>query len=55
MQTTLALLPDFLLILLGHALRRWLHFGGHSRTGLESKMADNSDRIQKAFICRIWG
>lgn len=35
MQTTLALLPDFLLILLGQALRRWLHLGDHFWTGLE--------------------
>jgi predicted permease len=35
MQTTLALLPDFLLILLGYALRRWLHLGDHFWTGLE--------------------
>jgi hypothetical protein len=33
--TTLALLPDFLLILLGHALRRWLHLGDHFWGGLE--------------------
>jgi predicted permease len=31
----LALLPDFLLILLGYALRRWLHLGDHFWTGLE--------------------
>ncbi|MBU1237807.1 MAG: AEC family transporter [Gammaproteobacteria bacterium] len=35
MQTTLALLPDFLLILLGYALRRWLHLGDHFWIGLE--------------------
>lgn len=35
MQTTLALLPDFLLILLGLGLRRWLHLGDHFWTGLE--------------------
>jgi hypothetical protein len=35
MQTALALLPDFLLILLGQALRRWLHLGDHFWTGLE--------------------
>lgn len=35
MQTALALLPDFLLILLGFALRRWLHLGDHFWTGLE--------------------
>jgi malonate transporter len=34
-QTALALLPDFLLILLGFALRRWLHLGDHFWTGLE--------------------
>jgi len=34
-QTALALLPDFLLILLGFALRRWLHMGDHFWTGLE--------------------
>src|SRR5512147_963698 len=35
MQTALALLPDFLLILLGLGLRRWLHLGHHFWTGLE--------------------
>ncbi len=35
MQTTLALLPDFLLILLGLGLRRWLHLGDHFWIGLE--------------------
>ncbi|HTY03301.1 MAG TPA: AEC family transporter [Rhodocyclaceae bacterium] len=35
METTLALLPDFLLILLGFALRRWLHLGDHFWAGLE--------------------
>lgn len=35
MQVALALLPDFLLILLGQALRRWLHLGDHFWTGLE--------------------
>ncbi len=35
MQTALALLPDFLLILLGQALRRGLHLGDHFWTGLE--------------------
>jgi len=34
-NTALALLPDFLLILLGHGLRRWLHLGDHFWTGLE--------------------
>lgn len=35
MATALGLLPDFLLILLGTALRRWLHLGDHFWTGLE--------------------
>ena len=35
METALALLPDFLLILLGLGLRRWLHLGDHFWTGLE--------------------
>lgn len=35
MPTALALLPDFGLILLGYALRRWLHLGDHFWTGLE--------------------
>ncbi|RLJ68516.1 AEC family transporter [Sulfurisoma sediminicola] len=35
MPVALALLPDFLLILLGQALRRWLHLGDHFWTGLE--------------------
>lgn len=35
MQTALTLLPDFLLILLGQGLRRWLHLGDHFWTGLE--------------------
>lgn len=35
MDTALGLLPDFLLILLGYALRRWLHLGDHFWTGLE--------------------
>lgn len=35
MTTALALLPDFLLILLGYALRRWLHLGDHFWAGLE--------------------
>jgi predicted permease len=34
-QTALALLPDFALILLGYALRRGLHLGDHFWTGLE--------------------
>jgi len=33
--TALGLLPDFLLILLGYALRRWLHLGDHFWAGLE--------------------
>lgn len=35
MQVALALFPDFLLILLGQGLRRWLHLGDHFWTGLE--------------------
>ena len=35
MTTALGLLPDFLLIILGYALRRWLHLGDHFWTGLE--------------------
>ena len=35
MTIALALLPDFLLILLGQGLRRWLHLGDHFWTGLE--------------------
>jgi predicted permease len=35
MAIALALLPDFMLILLGQALRRWLHLGDHFWTGLE--------------------
>jgi predicted permease len=35
MQTALALLPDFALILLGYGLRRWMHLGDHFWTGLE--------------------
>jgi len=35
MDTALGLLPDFLLILLGYGLRRWLHLGDHFWTGLE--------------------
>lgn len=35
MATTLALLPDFLLILLGYALRRGLHLGDHFWNGME--------------------
>ena len=35
MDIALALLPDFLLILLGAATRRWLHLGDHAWAGLE--------------------
>lgn len=35
MNTALALLPDFALILLGYALRRWMALGDHFWTGLE--------------------
>lgn len=35
MHTALALLPDFALILLGYALRRWMPLGDHFWTGLE--------------------
>lgn len=35
MNTALALLPDFALILLGFALRRWMALGDHFWTGLE--------------------
>jgi len=35
MPVALALFPDFLLILLGQGLRRWLHLGDHFWTGLE--------------------
>lgn len=35
MNTALALLPDFALILLGYALRRLLHLGDHFWSGLE--------------------
>ncbi len=35
MQTALALFPDFALILLGYALRRWMSLGDHFWTGLE--------------------
>lgn len=35
MNTALALLPDFALILLGYALRRWMTLGDHFWTGLE--------------------
>lgn len=35
MQTALALLPDFALILLGYGLRRWMPLGDHFWSGLE--------------------
>ncbi len=35
MNTALALFPDFALILLGYALRRWMALGDHFWTGLE--------------------
>jgi malonate transporter and related proteins len=35
MQTALALLPDFALILLGYGLRRWMPLGDHFWAGLE--------------------
>lgn len=35
MNTALLLLPDFALILLGAALRRWMHLGDHFWSGLE--------------------
>lgn len=35
MSTALLLLPDFTLILLGHALRRWMSLGDHFWAGLE--------------------
>lgn len=35
MSTALLLLPDFTLILLGAALRRWMHLGDHFWVGLE--------------------
>ncbi len=35
MNTALTLLPDFALILLGYALRRWMTLGDHFWTGLE--------------------
>lgn len=35
MQTVLLLLPDFSLILLGAALRRWMHLGDHFWSGVE--------------------
>ena len=35
MNTALLLLPDFALILLGTAIRRWMHLGDHFWTGVE--------------------
>ncbi|WP_374326122.1 AEC family transporter [Azonexus sp.] len=35
MQTVLLLLPDFSLILLGAAIRRWMHLGDHFWSGIE--------------------
>lgn len=35
MTTALLLLPDFALILLGAALRRWMHLGDHFWQGVE--------------------
>lgn len=35
MHTVLLLLPDFSLILLGAAIRRWMHLGDHFWTGVE--------------------
>src|SRR5574343_1541338 len=35
MNTALLLLPDFALILLGAAIRRWMHLGGHFWSGVE--------------------
>ena len=35
MNTALLLLPDFALILLGAALRRWMHLGDHFWAGVE--------------------
>ncbi|MGV0975003.1 MAG: AEC family transporter [Azonexus sp.] len=35
MHTALLLLPDFALILLGTAIRRWMHLGDHFWTGVE--------------------
>jgi len=35
MNTALLLLPDFSLILLGAAIRRWMHLGDHFWTGVE--------------------
>ena len=35
MNTALLLLPDFALILLGAAIRRWMHLGDHFWNGVE--------------------
>ena len=35
MNTVLLLLPDFALILLGTAIRRWMHLGDHFWSGVE--------------------
>ena len=35
MNTALLLLPDFALILLGTAIRRWMHLGEHFWNGVE--------------------
>ena len=35
MHTVLLLLPDFALILLGAAIRRWMHLGDHFWSGVE--------------------
>jgi len=35
METALLLLPDFSLILLGAAIRRWMHLGDHFWNGVE--------------------
>ncbi len=35
MSTALLLLPDFALVLLGAAIRRWMHLGDHFWTGVE--------------------
>jgi hypothetical protein len=35
MNTALLLLPDFALILLGTAIRRWMHLGDHFWSGVE--------------------
>ena len=35
MNTALLLLPDFALILLGVAIRRWMHLGDHFWAGVE--------------------